>query len=117
MRAGSAGRALTVAGLLGGAIALAFSSGGCFDRARLWAGVGAWALVAVMAVTVGRVLPREGPARAIPAGLLPRWGGTAEMPALIYLASLAACTPVERSSARRPPVRDAAVEPQEAVVG
>lgn len=39
--------------LLGGPVALAFFSGGYFDEARAWAGLGAWVLVAV-AVLIGR---------------------------------------------------------------
>src|SRR5579884_1642603 len=69
-RAGQAGTALTAAGLLGGTAALAYFAGGYFDRARLWAGLTAWVLVAFVAITSGRVLPRRAPARLLLAGML-----------------------------------------------
>jgi hypothetical protein len=48
---------------------LAFARGGYFDEARLWAGIGAWALVAVAALVAPRPLPRAVPALAAFAGL------------------------------------------------
>ena len=44
--------------LLGGATVLAFFSGGYFDGPRAWAGVVAWALVALALVVEPRALPR-----------------------------------------------------------
>src|SRR3954453_8538299 len=49
--------------------ALAFQKGGYFDAPRLWAGVAAWVLVAVVAVTVRDPLPRGTPGRLVLAGL------------------------------------------------
>ena len=50
-------RILVAGVLLAGPTALAFDSGGFFDSARTVAGVAAWALVALLAVT-GAPLPR-----------------------------------------------------------
>jgi len=61
-------RVLVAGVLLAGPTALAFDSGGFFDRARTVAGVAAWALVAVLAVT-GAPLPRARAAWAAIAGL------------------------------------------------
>ena len=56
------GRAPIVAVLLGGTTMLAFFSGGYFERARLWAGIVAWVLVALTAIVVRRPWPRTWPA-------------------------------------------------------
>lgn len=48
---------------------LAWLDGGYFDGPRLWAGVVAWALLAVVAVVVPRPLPASGPGRAALGGL------------------------------------------------
>lgn len=61
-------RLLVVAGLLAGPTALAFDSGGFFDRGRHVAGIAAWALVALLAVLGGR-LPRSRAALAAIGGL------------------------------------------------
>ena len=63
------GRAPIVAVLLGGTTMLAFFSGGYFERARLWAGIVAWILVAVTAVVVRRPWPRTWPAWLTLSGL------------------------------------------------
>jgi hypothetical protein len=55
--------------LVTGPTALAFFSGGFFDRPRLVAGIVAWALVVVAAVTAARPLPRSVPGRLALAGL------------------------------------------------
>jgi O-Antigen ligase len=47
------------AALLAGPAVLAFFSGGYFDGPRVWAGLIAWLLVAVAALTVARPLPRS----------------------------------------------------------
>ena len=60
--------------LLGGATALAFFSGGYFDTARAWAGVAAWALVALAALLDPRALPRSRPAWLAVGGLIV-WAG------------------------------------------
>jgi O-Antigen ligase len=57
------------AALIGGPTALAFFSGGFFDRPRLIAGIGAWALVLVAAVLAPRPLPSSAAGRAALAGL------------------------------------------------
>jgi Ca2+/Na+ antiporter len=54
----TAARTATLGALLVGPTALAFFSGGYFDRPRLWAGVVAWVAVAVAAVAYPRPLPR-----------------------------------------------------------
>ena len=46
------------AALLAGPTALAFFAGGYFDGPRAWAGVGAWALVAIIAIAIPRAVPR-----------------------------------------------------------
>ncbi len=61
-------RILVAGVLLAGPTALAFASGGFFDRSRTVAGVAAWALVALLAVT-GAPLPRSRAAWAALAGL------------------------------------------------
>ena len=63
-------RAPIVVALLAGPVALAFFSGGYFDRARLWAALLAWCAVAVAAVAVPRPLPRTIAAWSAIAGLL-----------------------------------------------
>lgn len=55
--------------LLGGPTALAFFSGGYFDEARAWAGLGAWALVVVALLLDPRALPRGRAAWLALAGL------------------------------------------------
>jgi hypothetical protein len=55
--------------LLAGPTALAFFSGGYFDEARAWAGLGAWLLVAVGAVAAGTGLPAGRGARLALGGL------------------------------------------------
>ncbi len=56
--------------LLAGPTALAFFSGGFFDRARLVAALAAWLAVIVAAVAADRPLPRGRPGRAAIGGLL-----------------------------------------------
>jgi O-Antigen ligase len=55
--------------LLAGPTALAFFSGGFFDRPRLIAALGAWAVVLVAAVAAPRPLPASAPGRVALAGL------------------------------------------------
>ena len=55
--------------LLAGPIALAFFSGGYFDGARVWAGLVAWALVAVAAVAARQPFPKSRPSRVAVVGL------------------------------------------------
>src|SRR5215217_3538539 len=50
-------------------IVLAFAKGGYFDQPRLWAGVAAWAVVAVVAVADRSPLPRGTPGRLALGGL------------------------------------------------
>ena len=66
---GPAVRALAAAILLAGPTALAFASGGFFDRPRLIAGVCAWVLAAVAMLTSPRPLPRSRAGAAALAGL------------------------------------------------
>ena len=61
-------RVVVAGALLAGPTALAFASGGFFDRSRTVAGVAAWALVALLAVT-GAPLPRSRAAWAALASL------------------------------------------------
>jgi hypothetical protein len=61
-------RFLVAGVLLAGPTALAFATGGFYDRARTVAGIAAWALVALLAV-VGEPLPRGRAAWAAIAGL------------------------------------------------
>jgi hypothetical protein len=56
--------------LVAGPTALAFFSGGFFDRPRLIAGIAAWALVVVAALFAPRPLPRSIQGRVALAGLL-----------------------------------------------
>src|SRR6188472_3085907 len=56
--------------LVAGPTAIAFFSGGFFDRPRLIAGLVAWALVVVAALASPSPLPRSTPARLALAGLL-----------------------------------------------
>ena len=69
--------ALGVTVLIGGPTALAFFSGGFFDRPRLIAGIVAAALVIVAAALVPRPLPASTPGRVALAGLsvLTAWTG------------------------------------------
>ncbi len=69
--------ALAAAILLAGPTVLAFFSGGFFERPRLIAGVAAWVLVGVAALTSDRPLPRSTPGRLAIAGLvvLTAWVG------------------------------------------
>ncbi len=62
-------RLIAAAALIAGPTALAFFSGGFFDRPRLIAAVGVWALVVVAAVASPAPLPRSSPARAALTGL------------------------------------------------
>jgi hypothetical protein len=55
--------------LLAGPTALAFFSGGYFDEARAWAGLGAWLLVLLGALAGGRPVPRDRGARLALGGL------------------------------------------------
>ncbi len=57
------------AALLAGPLVLAFFSGGYFDGPRVWAGLIAWALVAVAVFAARRPVPSSGPARLALAGL------------------------------------------------
>ena len=61
-------RVVVAGALLAGPTALAFASGGFFDRSRTIAGVAVWVLVALLAVT-GAPLPRSRAAWAALAGL------------------------------------------------
>jgi hypothetical protein len=61
--------AIGAAALIGGPTALAFFSGGFFDRPRLIAGVAAWILVVVAAVFAPQPLPTSAAGRAALAGL------------------------------------------------
>jgi hypothetical protein len=61
-------RILVAGVLLAGPTVLAFDSGGFFDRSRTIAGIAAWALVALLAIT-GAPLPRSRAAWATLAGL------------------------------------------------
>jgi hypothetical protein len=61
--------AIGAAALVAGPTALAFFSGGFFDRPRLIAGVAAWALVVVAAVAAPRPLPSSRAGRLALAGL------------------------------------------------
>ena len=61
-------RCLVAGVLLAGPTALAFASGGFFDRARMVAGITAWALVALIGLS-GAALPRKRAAWAAIAGL------------------------------------------------
>jgi O-Antigen ligase len=67
--------ALGAAALVGGPTALAFFSGGFFDRPRLIAGIAAWGLVVVAAVFAPRPLPTSAAGRAALTGvfLLTAW--------------------------------------------
>jgi O-Antigen ligase len=60
---------LAAVALLAAPFALALSRGGYFDQARLWAGIGAWLLVAVAAIAAPRPVPRAPAAVAALAGL------------------------------------------------
>lgn len=70
-------RAACAAALIAGPTALAFFSGGFFDRPRLLAGVAAWALVLAAALVAARPLPGSTPARAAALGLALLTGWTA----------------------------------------
>jgi O-Antigen ligase len=61
--------AIAVAAVIAGPTALAFFSGGFFDRPRLIAGIAAWALVVVAAVAAPRPLPSSAAGRLALAGL------------------------------------------------
>lgn len=69
-RPGARARHVVAALLLAGPAVLAFFEGGFFDEARITAGLAAWALVAVVALTVRSPLPRDGVARLTVAALL-----------------------------------------------
>jgi hypothetical protein len=62
-------RALAAAALLAGPTALAFFSGGFFERPRLIAAIAVWAIVAVVAVVAPHPLPRTLHGRLALAGL------------------------------------------------
>jgi O-antigen ligase len=103
---------LAAAPVLLAPVAIAFFSGGYFDEARLWAGVAAWLLVAVLAVWPGVSLdPGSPPARLALAGLagLTVWTGLSILwapvagpavdglqRALLYLGALLAAVPLLR---------------------
>jgi O-Antigen ligase len=55
--------------LVGGPAALAFFSGGYFDRPRIIAGIAAWGLVVIAALVAPRPLPSSTPGRVALAGL------------------------------------------------
>ncbi|MGI8511609.1 MAG: hypothetical protein ACR2NH_03175 [Solirubrobacteraceae bacterium] len=55
--------------VLAGPTVLAFFSGGFFDEPRVWAGLVAWALVAIAALVAPRPFPRVASARLVLAGL------------------------------------------------
>ncbi len=55
--------------LLAGPVVLSFFSGGYFDEARAWAGLGAWLLVVVGVLAAGRSLPGNRGARLALGGL------------------------------------------------
>lgn len=61
---------ISTAVLLAGPTLIAFFSGGFFDRARLVAGIVAWAGVVAVALVADRPIPRGAPARAAVGGLL-----------------------------------------------
>jgi hypothetical protein len=104
--------ALPLAALLAGPAVLAFFSGGYFDGPRLAAGVGAWLLLIVAALTAPAVVPRRAAGRVALAGLagLTAWTGLSIAwaplagPAtddfqrlLLYLAAFAAAAALLRS--------------------
>ena len=62
-------RAVVALPLLLGPGLLACFDGGYFDGPRLWAAIGAWALLAIVAITLPRPLPATGPGRLALAGL------------------------------------------------
>ena len=63
-------RSAAAAVLLAGPTVLAFFSGGYFDEARLWAAIGAFALVLVAALVSEAPFPRAWPGRLAIAGLV-----------------------------------------------
>jgi hypothetical protein len=108
--------ALGAAALIGGPTALAFFSGGFFDRPRLIAGIAAWALVVVAAALAPTPLPTSTAGRVALAGLflLTAWtalsliwaplGGRAQddlQRLLLYLASFTASLALLRGAAVR----------------
>src|SRR5919108_2134330 len=74
---GKAALAIGAGAMVGGPTALAFFSGGFFDRPRLIGGIVAWALVAIAAVFAPRPLPSSTPGRLALAGLFLLTGWTA----------------------------------------
>jgi hypothetical protein len=74
---GKAALAIGAGAVVGGPTALAFFSGGFFDRPRLIGGIVAWALVAIAAVFAPRPLPSSTPGRLALAGLFLLTGWTA----------------------------------------
>ena len=102
--------------LLAGPIALAFFSGGYFDGPRVWAGLVAWALVAVAAVAGRQPFPKSRPSRVavVGLGLLAAWtllsftwaplAGTAYhdgQRVILYLGALVAAAALLRGRAAR----------------
>lgn len=105
-----------VALLLAGPTALAFFSGGYFDQPRLWAGVLAWALVAVAVLCRCSPLPGSGPGRlalgsllllTLWVGLSTTWAPLSEAAlddferTLLYVAALAAAAALLRGETLR----------------
>ena len=104
--------------LLAGPTVLAFHSGGFFDRPRLIAALGAWAVVLVAAFAAPRALPASTPGRLALAGLaaLTAWtalsllwspvaGATVDdiQRLLLYLAALGVSTLIDRRRAKNKP--------------
>jgi hypothetical protein len=116
-----AGRLVVCGVLLAGPSVLAFASGGFFDSPRTVAGVVAWVLVAIAALTLRDPLPSDGWARAalVGLGLLAAWVAISQARApiegaarndlerdLLYLGTLLAA-----AAAFRPRTLARAVEP------
>jgi hypothetical protein len=124
--------ALGAVTLIGGAITIAFFSGGFFDRPRLVAGIVAWALVVVAAVFAPHPLPTSTAGRLALAGLfgLTAWtalsliwaplGGRAQddlQRLLLYLAFFTAALALLRGSVVRRWLEPAVVLGSLTVVG
>lgn len=109
-------RALAAALLLAGPTALAFFSGGFFERPRVVAGIAVWTIAAVAIVVSPQPLPRSAPGRIAVAGLVLLTGWTALsyewaplgeraqgdiQRLLLYLGFFLACAAVLRGPAAR----------------